>query len=286
MNFILTISADSDIVNLRGGVGDLQDYRTVKEKAAEWNLSPRHVQYLCRSGKIEGTIRLAEVWLIPANAPSPAKKTKSGDCSFSFVGTKKKVFDSAIELFVLHGFDSVSLRDIAAKVGIRQSTIYNHFKSKQEILETIYSFYCHYYFKDRPAMEEMEIKLQSASLTEIIGAIRYDFKEDYLQVMSDISKIVFQRIGVDDSAKKIAKSLMDEGIKYVETVFDMGIDIGRFKPFDTHSMAVFINSVRIFTLYNWIMDPEPQSMIKLLEDEQGLYKHATAFIKDLGPKTL
>lgn len=262
----------------------MQSHKTVEEKAAEWDITSRHVQYLCRTGKIEGAVKRAGAWFIPGDAPVPLKNTKSDAKGFKFVGTKKAIFESAIELFVLKGFNEISLRDIAGRVGVRQSTIYNHFKSKQEILDTIYDFYCHYFLTDRPDMNEMERVLQDGSFADIMACIRYNFKEEYEQKMSDITKIVFQRIAIDDRAKQIAKSLVvDESIEYVEAVFDRGVEIGRFAQFDTHAMAVFINSVRVFTLYNWIVDPSVDTTIKLMEDEQNLYRYASTLITDLKP---
>lgn len=260
----------------------MQNYETVEEKAAEWNLTPRHVQYLCRTGKIKGALKRAGSWFIPNDTPIPAKNTKANAKNFKYVGTKNRVFNSSIELFMLKGFNDVSLRDIANDVGIRQSTIYNHFRSKQEILDTIYDFFCHYYLKDRPSLADMETVLQNESLMEIIRCIRYDFKEDYQQKMSDITKIIFQRIAIDDRAKEIGNSLMiRDGIKYVEDVFNKAIEIGRFAPFDTHSMAIFINGIRIFTLYNWILDPLSDNLSNLAEDEQTLYQYAARFVTDL-----
>lgn len=257
----------------------MRNYKSVEEKAAEWDLSSRHVQYLCRNGKIDGAEKYAGVWLIPQELSSPAKNTKAGNQQFKFLGTKSKIFNSAIELFLLRGFDNVSLRDIADKVGIRQSTIYNHFKSKKEILNTIYNFYSYYYLKERPALKDMKEKLKTDSIMDIIASIRYDFNDDYQQKMSDITKIIFQRIGIDERAKEIGKSLMvDEGVKYVENIFNIGVKTGRFAPFDTHLLAVFINSVRIFTLYNWIIDPSLDNMVRLLEDEQKLYDFASKLI--------
>lgn len=267
-------------------VTGMQNYKTIEEKAVEWGLSSRHIQHLCRRGKIDGAIKRAGSWFVPSDVPSPAQNSKTGVKNFDFIGTKKKIFNSAIELFVSAGFDNVSLRDIANKVGIRQSTIYNHFKSKQEILDAIYNFYTYYYLKDRLSLHDMEAKLQSKSVLDIIGYIRYDFGEEYQQKMSDITKIVFQRIGIDARAKEISKSLMvEEGVKYVEDVFNIGIKNGRFAPFDTHIAAVFINSVRIFTLYNWIVDSSPEHMMKLLEDEQVLYKYVAGFLVDIQPET-
>jgi len=264
----------------------MKNYKTIKEKAIEWNVSLQHVQYLCRGGKIEGAIKRAGAWFIPDDTPNPIKNTKSGTKGFQFIGTKNKIFNSAIKLFMMKGFNNVTLRDLADDVGIRQATIYNHFKSKQEILDAIYDFYCHYYLKDRPSMEDMEPVIQNATPLEIIGKIRYDFQEDYEQEMSDITKIIFQMLAIDDRAREIGKSLMvDEGVKYVEDIFNRGIEIGRFAPFNTHALAVFINSVRIFSLYNWIVDPSPANMEKLDGDEHALYQYATGFLTDLNPPT-
>ena len=51
--------------------------------------------------------------------------------------TKEKILQKSLDLFVKKGFSGSSVRDIAKEVGIRESGIYNHFSSKQEILETI-----------------------------------------------------------------------------------------------------------------------------------------------------
>jgi AcrR family transcriptional regulator len=51
--------------------------------------------------------------------------------------TKRKILDTALNLFSSKGFDGTSVRDIAGKVGIRESAIYNHFGSKEEILKNL-----------------------------------------------------------------------------------------------------------------------------------------------------
>ncbi len=51
--------------------------------------------------------------------------------------TKEKILQKALDLFVIKGYSGSSIRDIAKEVGIRESGIYNHFSSKQAILEAI-----------------------------------------------------------------------------------------------------------------------------------------------------
>jgi AcrR family transcriptional regulator len=48
-------------------------------------------------------------------------------------GTKEKILKVSTTLFSELGYKGASVRKIAAKVGIRESAIYNHYKNKEEI---------------------------------------------------------------------------------------------------------------------------------------------------------
>ena len=56
------------------------------------------------------------------------------------MNTKKKIFDVALDLFSKKGYDSVSLREIAEEVGIKKSSIYRHYSSKEAILMDIFDY--------------------------------------------------------------------------------------------------------------------------------------------------
>lgn len=53
------------------------------------------------------------------------------------VTTKEKILEAALELFSQRGYDGVSVRDIARAVGIRESSLYNHFENKRAIFNGI-----------------------------------------------------------------------------------------------------------------------------------------------------
>lgn len=48
-------------------------YVSVKEKAEEWSLTERQIQYYCKQSKIEGAIKQSGVWLVPTDAKNPTK---------------------------------------------------------------------------------------------------------------------------------------------------------------------------------------------------------------------
>ncbi len=51
--------------------------------------------------------------------------------------TKEKILDKSLKLFAKNGFADTSVRDIAKAVGLQQGALYNHFKNKDDILETL-----------------------------------------------------------------------------------------------------------------------------------------------------
>lgn len=59
------------------------DWITPLQASEKWGVTERHVQALCKTGKISGAMRVSKVWLIPKDAPRPidgrtklAKETK------------------------------------------------------------------------------------------------------------------------------------------------------------------------------------------------------------------
>lgn len=51
--------------------------------------------------------------------------------------TKKMILECSLALFSSNGFKATTVRDISNSVGVKQSALYNHFKNKNEILETL-----------------------------------------------------------------------------------------------------------------------------------------------------
>lgn len=56
------------------------EYMTAQEAAEKWNVSLRWVQRLCKENRIDGTININRIWLIPKDAKKPADaRCKSGE---------------------------------------------------------------------------------------------------------------------------------------------------------------------------------------------------------------
>ncbi|TCO72140.1 DNA-binding protein [Marinisporobacter balticus] len=56
------------------------DYISVKDIAKKWHISKRRVQILCSEGRVQGALRIGNLWAIPSDAEKPIDlRTKSKD---------------------------------------------------------------------------------------------------------------------------------------------------------------------------------------------------------------
>lgn len=81
----------------------------------------------------------------PHNAAPEYKKT-----------TREKIFETAVELFAAQGFHATTVRQIAGAVGIKESSLYNHYKGKDAILAAILEYYSAGFQGALPTREEMD----------------------------------------------------------------------------------------------------------------------------------
>jgi TetR/AcrR family transcriptional regulator len=51
--------------------------------------------------------------------------------------TRERILDAAEAVFAERGFDGATLRDVAARVGIRNPSLYNHFDSKESLYAAV-----------------------------------------------------------------------------------------------------------------------------------------------------
>ena len=56
----------------------------------------------------------------------------------TILNTKNKIQETALLMFSEHWYNPVSIRDTCGTVGIKESTVYYHFKNKQDILDSLF----------------------------------------------------------------------------------------------------------------------------------------------------
>ncbi len=103
---------------------------------------------------------------------------------------KEEIIHAALELASEQGLKAVSMSRIAEKVGIRAPSLYNHYRSKKEIVQAMYASLREKALKSRPPEPDDPAAVASKSLEGILtGAL-----SAYLGIISDRDMLRFFRV--------------------------------------------------------------------------------------------
>jgi AcrR family transcriptional regulator len=150
--------------------------------------------------------------------------------------TKERILDEALNLFSERGYDSVSMRDIAAKVGIKAASIYNHFTSKKDILKEIYTFYIDEKKRVFPSLEKLLTLVETEPIREVLMKMEYYFDPPLQDKMDRIFFIASQRICRDKDIC-ILKNFFESVNEILYAILNRAMELGRIDPLDVNSFV-------------------------------------------------
>jgi AcrR family transcriptional regulator len=86
-------------------------------------------------------------------------------------GTRERILRTAERLFAEHGFNGVSMRELAAEAGVNIASIGYHFENKEGLLSEVYRRHCEPMIEDRLRGLKAALRLRgTARLAAIIEA--------------------------------------------------------------------------------------------------------------------
>ena len=189
------------------------------------------------------------------------------------MGTKEKILETSIDLFAERGFHDVSIREITKAVGIKESSLYNHFTSKQQILDEIFEYLVQR-FESMSVPEEEAVRLiEKMNPSEFMEMCMMSFKMYFGEpkLMKIWRIISIERFRNERANEFFVRQLIDTPLTYQSIVFDSMIKKGLMKEQDPMVLARAFYSFMIFiyTRYfevgnqeNPAEDPHIQEMVK------------------------
>jgi AcrR family transcriptional regulator len=153
--------------------------------------------------------------------------------------TKERILIDATVLFAIHGYAAVSVRDIAEKVGITPGALYNHFESKEMLWAAVINhaemLYMFYFSK---LNEELK---KAASFREVVELFFIEPTEMKNMFTNYAFGLVQSEQFRDELASKVfANTFIGYGIDFIRRWFDICIESGNAKRFDTQTAAANI----------------------------------------------
>ncbi len=182
--------------------------------------------------------------------------------------TKEKIFDVSIDLFSQDGYDGVSIRQIAKEVGIKESSIYNHYNSKESILESILSYYINEMLK-----EEAPIMQSEKNLKMDFDQFYKEGSDRFISKLSEEKMMKITRIFLVESYhnEKIRNFVKEAIIGYAiegwEGLFELMKEKSMIKKdADIKQLAESFYYYGLFLLYEHFIINYPEDDDKFLKD--------------------
>ena len=168
--------------------------------------------------------------------------------TLGMTGTTWNFFVAAVNLFSIHGYANVSIRDIASTLNIKAASMYNHFDSKDALLVKIYDF-CQYHFDNITAnldgLVEIVPKTPPQKVFDKYLSCFGDeiYGQGLLGLMPKVLKIVLEESTRDKRAEKLANILYNQyPNQYLKPILQKMIELGQIKPIDVNLFITLYSS--------------------------------------------
>lgn len=170
---------------------------------------------------------------------------------------RHEIFHQVVKVFVKKGFHETSMHEIAQAAGLGKSTLYDYFKTKDEILI--------YFFEDQLndlTNEAQKIALQNLSADKRLRQVM----EKYMEILQ-ANKSLFMRLTAESQRLKpeSQKQIQDKRHTYqdmIRALIDEGIREGVFRKVNSLLAARLLLSTMTPVIYGSRMTGTPQEMLK------------------------
>lgn len=188
--------------------------------------------------------------------------------------TKQKILTEALKLFSQHGYEAVSVEQIANAVGIKAPSLYKHYKGKQDIFNAIFAEMQRRYDKQT---EKMELHFKNAATDqkrfatvkaddlakEVQELVRYSLHDEFVSRFRRLMTI--EQFRSPELSALYTQRYVDRLVQYHEQLFAELIQAGAMRTGNIHSMALqYVCPVLVsLSVCDRQPDLEPQAMAEI-----------------------
>lgn len=168
------------------------------------------------------------------------------------MSTKQEIFKNALLLFAQKGYDGVSIRDIAKSVGIKESSIYNHYSSKQSILDEICAQFLETLRVSRPPVAEVEKLMDNMRPTELFLSLISSYGDKINPQITQMAKIVFGEQFHDETIREIFnREFIQNNVNYYIEILSRMENKKLIGPCDKEVVADLFNNEQLMLSFQF-----------------------------------
>ena len=179
--------------------------------------------------------------------------------------TKQAILEEALNLFSVNGYDVVSVRDIANAVGIKDSSLYKHYKSKQEIFKTLldgmnqrFEETVAFYQLPQGEIEQVYQQYGENNLVWLKKAVEamFLFFMDDAYAKKFIHLLMIEQYKNNEAAKLFEEWLISGAITFQSSLFERLMEEGYFRKADPVATATQFYGPILLLLLMYDSKPE------------------------------
>lgn len=177
--------------------------------------------------------------------------------------TKEEILNVAIDLFSESGVSSVSIRDITRKVNINESSLYNHYKSKDELIGAIIDKFNNDLGAESFKEDEIEQQLLNRTPEEFLTEHLLNLRQRVTPTIHKIWKIIYMEQFRDKRARDtVLNGILGTPAAYYEKAFGLMIDKGMIKPMNPKLLSDEYNyALFAFSLERMLLDTDEKDVM-------------------------
>jgi AcrR family transcriptional regulator len=163
--------------------------------------------------------------------------------------TQQRILNAAIKLFAAKGYHGTATVEIAIEATVAEGTIFKYYKTKKQLLRGVLEFIIHEIIPSIMKLPSENV-LQSLDLQNGKAAVKQVLLEkvELIYQNKDCFKIVLNELQYHEDLKnEYLGRLLPGFIKYMEGIFNMGVEKGVFRSMNSHT------AVRSFMGMYWLM---------------------------------
>lgn len=190
--------------------------------------------------------------------------------------TREQILAVSLDLFSNNGYSATSVRQIAQNVGVRESSIYNHFQNKEDILKTVLNDFGGFGFINvvlKKNYLDMEIDDPKNMLRQIIDDImnRWPEPED-----SKFARVLFLELFREPAAREAYQWGVDSSRDFFIELFEKMGKMGIIRPIDPWVLANEFLALILFIHIEYVVRTIDGSDVTQLYQYMR-YKHVDFF---------
>ncbi|PRP67961.1 TetR/AcrR family transcriptional regulator [Nonlabens agnitus] len=193
--------------------------------------------------------------------------------------TKELILTESLDMFINHGFKSVTMDEIANKMGMSKKTLYTHYKNKSELVAATSLHMCHHICNGVEKISTCEDRNPIEELYEIKSYVMRELKGDNTSSIYQLQKYY------PEIHKLVNKQMYDFMDNCIYRNVERGIDLGLYrdnidKTFVARMYFIGIQGIKDISIFP--VDQFPQDKLY----DQYLEYHLRGIVTPTGRKIL